>query len=345
MTQEIEAPPKGRGKWRKRLVRAALVLLAFLIVGAGVLWILKPWVPDIVLAEPGPTGERIVERGIFGNFYPAKASGRSPAVLLVGGSEGGIGAGVRAQALDLQDAGFNVLAQSYFGAPGQPKQLELVPLETFDRGLAWLAKRPEVDAERMAVAGQSKGAEVALLTGVRHPELKAVVASAPTSAVWPGIDWNSFNAGSSWTSDGRPLPAVPYDGVALFGDLGRVYRGALKDLGDHPDAMIAVERIGGSVLLVCGEEDNLWPACTMARQLKARSVKEDGPSVRILAYPGAGHGVFGPPVPRSDERYARLARWGGTPEGMNRVRSDAWPKVIDFLRTALRPGSGVSPER
>ncbi len=344
MTQ-IEAPPKARGKWRKQLVRAGLVLLAFLIVGAGVLWILKPWVPGIVLAEPGPTGERIVERGIFGNYYPAEGNGRRPAVLLVGGSEGGIGTGVRAAAVDLQDAGFNVLALSYFGAPRQPKQLELVPLETFDRGLAWLAKRPEVDGKRMAVAGQSKGSEVALLTGVRHPELKAVVASAPTSAVWPGIDWKSFNADSSWTSDGRPLPTVPYDGVALFGDLGRVYRGALKDFTDHPDAMIRVERIRGSVLLVCGEEDKLWPACTMARQLKARSATEHGPRVRILAYPGAGHGVLGPQVPRGDERYARLARWGGTPESMNRVRADAWPKVIEFLRTALRPGSGVPPER
>jgi uncharacterized protein len=334
--QVIEAPPKTRGKWRKRLVRGALVLLALLVVGTGALWILKPWVPDIVLAEPGPTGQRIVERGIFGNFYPADGSGRRAAVLLVGGSEGGIGTGVRAQALDLQSAGFNVLALSYFGAPGQPKQLELVPLETFDRGLAWLAKRPEVDPERMAVAGQSKGSEVALLTGVRHPELKAVVASAPTSAVWPGIAWTDFKANSSWTSGGRPLPAVPYDGVALFGDLGRMYRGALKDFADHPDAMIPVERIHGSVLLVCGEQDNLWPACTMARQLEARSAKEHGPRVRVLAYADAGHGVFGPPVPRNDERYARLARWGGTPDGMNRVRSDAWPKVIEFLKTALR---------
>jgi hypothetical protein len=74
----------------------------------------------------------------------------------------------------------------------------------------------------------------------------------------------------------------------------------------------------------------------MARQLKARSTKEDGPNVRILAYPDAGHGVFGPPVDRSNERYERLARWGGTPDGMNRVRADAWPKIVDFLRTALR---------
>jgi uncharacterized protein len=331
-----EAPARSRRPWKRMFRIAVLALTVLFFVGAGALWILKPWVPDIVLAEPGPTGERIVERGIFGNFYAAKGTGRRPAVLLVGGSEGGIGTGVRAQAVDLQKAGFNVLALSYFGAPGQSKQLELVPLETFDRGLAWLAKRPEVDADRMAVAGQSKGSEVALLTGVRHPELKAVVASAPTSAVWPGIEWRDFRADSSWTSEGRPLPTVPYDGVALFGDLGRMYRGALKNFADHPDAMIPVERIRGSILLVCGEKDNLWPACTMARQLKARSAKERGPSVRVLAYPDAGHGVFGPPVSQSDARYARLARWGGTPEGMNRVRADAWPKVIAFLTAALR---------
>ena len=184
---------------------------------------------------------------------------------------------------------------------------------------------------------------MALLTGVRHPELKAVVASAPTSAVWPGIDWNSFNADSSWTSDGRPLPTVPYDGVPLLGAAtsAACIAGPCENFADHPDAMIPVERIRGSVLLVCGEKDNLWPACTMARQLKARSAKEDGPPVRILAYPGAGHGVFGPPVPRSDERYARLARWGGTPDGMNRVRADAWPKVIEFLQNSAAIEQGT----
>ena len=105
--QVIEAPPKTRGKWKKRLVRAALVLLVLLIVGAGALWILKPWVPDIVLAEPGPTGERIVRAWDLRELLPGEGAARDagPAVLLVGGSEGGIGTGVRAQALDLQERG------------------------------------------------------------------------------------------------------------------------------------------------------------------------------------------------------------------------------------------------
>lgn len=320
---------------KRKLLRAAVVVSGLVLVGVAVLWFLKPWVPDIVLSDPGPTGQRIVERGVFANYFPAKGARPAPAVMLLGGSEGGIGENTTDAARALQARGFNVLTPSYFGAPGQPEQLELIALETFDRALDWLRARAEVDADRVAVAGQSKGAEAALLVGVRHPELRAVVSSATTSAVWPGIDWTSFNADSSWTSDGQPLPTVPYDGVPLFGDIGRVYRGALKNFDEHDAAMVPVERIRAPLLLLCGEEDALWPACTMARQLRARSEERDGPHVRILAYPGVGHGVFGRPVPRSDDRYERLARWGGTPERNNAARKDAWPKMVEFLETHL----------
>jgi uncharacterized protein len=320
---------------RRKILIACAGLLTLVIVVAGVLWILKPWVPDMVLVEPGPTGQRVNERGVYANYFPAKGTSRGPAVLVLGGSDGGIQTPIKRSALDLQAAGFHVLTPSYFGAPGQPKQLELIPLETFDRALVWLRSRPEVDPNRIGVAGQSKGSEAALLIGVRHPELKAVIASAPTSAVWPGVAWDSFDAESSWTSSGRPLPVVPYGGVPLFGDIGRVYREGIKNLGDHPDAAIAVERIRAPVLLVCGEEDDLWPACPMARQLNERSEEKGGPSVQVLGYRGAGHSVFGPAVPRTHELYQRLARWGGTPEGTNRARADAWPKVIEFLKSQL----------
>jgi acetyl esterase/lipase len=171
----------------RKLLIAAGGVVGLLVIGGAVVWILKPWVPDITLADPGPTGERVVERGIFANYFPATGSRSAPGVMLLGGSEGGIGENTTDAARVLQRAGFNVLTPSYFGAPGQPEQLELIPLETFDRALDWLLARPEVDDDRLAVAGQSKGAEAALLVGVRHPELSAVIATAPTSAVWPEI--------------------------------------------------------------------------------------------------------------------------------------------------------------
>jgi dienelactone hydrolase len=294
---------------------------------------LKPPLPEIRLTAPGATGERVVAPGLFANYFPAQTDRRSPGILMLGGSEGGIGRGITNMAVALQEAGFSVLTPAYFGAPGQPKNLELIPLETFDRAIEWLRARPEVDPHRIAIIGVSRGADAALLVAARHPEVRTVVAGAPSSVVWPGIRGReSFRAASSWTISGQPLPFLPYGPFRLsllFGDIGSVYRGWLERLPEHPEAVIPVEKIKAPVLLVCGEDDTLRPACAMARQLKARAGAEDGPPIRILAYSQAGHGAFGLPLPRDDER---LARWGGTPSGNNAARADSWPRIIEFLR-------------
>ncbi len=339
-----QRPPKT---WKRRLVIASVGLLAFFVVGGTVLWIIKPWVRDPVISEPGPTGERVVTDGVFANWFPATGAKRGPAVMVLGGSEGGIGKPERS-AVDLKRRGFSVLMPSYFGAPAQPDQLELVPLETFDRALAWLRAQPEVDPDRVAVFGHSKGAEAALLVGVRDQRLRAVIASAPTSHVWPGIDWNAIwpsAADPSWTANGAPLDVLPYGPFsfqALFGDVGRLYEQGLEKRDEHPGAAIGVERISAPVLLICGDVDNLWPSCPMARQLDARAAKAGHPSVRVLAYEHAGHRVFGLPEPPESQS---LQRWGGDPAANNAARKDAWPKIIEFLRARLRSGPAVPAER
>ena len=316
-------------KWKRRVVLGLASLLALIVVAGAVVWWLKPWVPDIVLSAPGETGKRIVKRGLFANYFPARAK-RGPAILLLGGSGGGISKASTHDAIDLQSKGFSVLTPSYFRAPGQPSSLELVPLETFDRALDWLGRQPEVDPKRMAVVGHSKGAEAALLVGVRHPELRAVVAAAPSSVVWDGIDWsNPINPESSWTSNGKPLTSLPYSLFLPWRKVGRGYEDGLKNLDKHRGAEIAIERVKAPVLLVCGEADTLWPACPMARQLQARA-----DYVTLLAYKHAGHSAFGPRLADGDPDLSDP--WsGGTAEANNDARAKSWPLVIDFLRTQL----------
>lgn len=305
------------------------------LVAGMVLWAWLPWWPRIVVTDPGPTGIRVRYGGVFANYYPAQGAERGPAVLLLGGSEGGIGRATAEEATALQSAGLSVLAVGYFGVPGQPKTLERVPLETFDRALDWLRLRSEVDPQRMSVFGVSKGAEAALLVATRHPELRAVVAGVPSSVVWPGVNPRSLDPAASWTVDGRSLPVLPYGPLRpslLLGHLGTLYRGGLKGVARHPDAVIPVERIRGAVLLVCGEEDTLWPSCVMARQVRARAAALNGPHVAVLAYTDAGHEAVGVPLsPRSPE-LGSLARWGGTTGGNNAARLAGWPQILDLLR-------------
>ena len=298
------------------------------------LWILAPWAPAIVISQPGPTGQRISGDGVFANYFPALTGQRGRAVLLLGGSEGGIGKAITEDAEALQHEGFSVLTPGYFGVPGQPKKLEHVPLETFDRALGWLTARPEVDPSRISLMGVSKGAEAALLVATRHPELRAVVAGSPSSVVWPGIDYRTFRAGSSWTAKGKPLPVLPFGRLRLsffLGHVNTVYTGGLKHLARHPDAVIPVEKITAPVLLTCGENDTLWPSCEMARQVQARAEERNGAHVTILAYNDAGHECVGPPFDRSSSDFRGLARWGGSKDGNDAARRDDWPKILAFL--------------
>ena len=319
---------------RRRLKIGGVATVVLVGVTLGVLWVWKPWLPPVEIVDPGPRGRRIDEAGVFANYYPAQGEPKG-AILLIGGSLGGIPEYVHRPAEALQAQGYTVLAASYFRSPGQPRNLERIPLETFDRALAWLTSQPEVPSDRLAVMGTSKGAEAVPLIALRHPEVRAVIAASPSSGVWPGIRWDSLdalNADSSWTADGEPLPYVPYASfhpAVLTGDLGRLYRNAVERVADHPDAAIPIEDLEAPVLLICGEIDELWPSCPMSRQLEERAQAAGGPPVTVLAYEGVGHALLEPPYTHPD--VGPTPYWGGTAEDANEAAADSWEHVLDFL--------------
>lgn len=286
------------------------------------------WVPPIEMAEPGEAGQRVAEAGITANFLPAAGKGRHPAILLLGGSEGGLGAGALIMAKALQSEGFSVLQLSYYRAPGQPEAFAQVPLETFDRGIAWLKRAPGVDRRRIAVVGGSKGAEGALIVASRHPEIRAVVAGMPSSYMWAAFSWDGSDIpGASWSLSGKDVPFLPYGPFDPAIGMASIYLNGLKQAAEHPDAAIPVARIRGKVLLICGKKDALWPSCPMADMLKEMDSR-----VTVLAYEDAGHAVFGVPLAQPSPGLAAL---GGSPEGNNDARKDGWPRVVAFLRATL----------
>lgn len=325
-------------KWTNGIMGAAVI--AALLGGAALFKNLTPdryGLPEIEVLAPGATGKRIDQGDLFGNFFlPLTSSGPHPAVLLLGGSEGGLGGGTHHMALALQKEGFAVLHLAYFGAPGQTDALERIPLELFDKGLDWLKSQPGVDPARIAVMGASKGAEAALFVASRRPDVSAVVAGMPTSVAWNGVNWASGGQSkhASWTAQGRVVPTMPFGDWNQADGIISVYR-KVEDPAQQAAvtrAAIPVERARASVLLVCGEAETMWPACPMARQVAARSKARSGPPVTVLAYADAGHFVFGPPIGPDHPFFPRLGTYGGSVEGNAVARADGWPRVVTFLR-------------
>ena len=87
---------------------------------------------------------------------------------------------------------------------------------------------------------------------------------------------------------------------------------------------------------MCGKDDALWPSCPMADQISGRLTSNGRPAANVLRYKDAGHQVFGPPVDMT-KPHEWLASLGGSADGNAAARDDGWPKVIAFLRAALRP--------
>lgn len=260
-----------------------------------------------------PPGARTVHPtqaadGVAGTYVAVPDGMRHPAVLALGGSEGGAPVGLAAA---LAARGIPTLAQAYFQAPGLPDRLSAIPLETFDRGLAWLSSQPEVDPAHIWVTGGSRGSEAALLVASRRPDVVHGVVVASPSNVALG-DYPPTGA-AAWTVGGQPVSfTTQHNNPAP---------------SDTPDAVIPVERIEGPVLAVCGGQDTLWTSCAYAEAMMARlDGAKTGRPHQLWTYPQAGHlvDVLLPYQPLRLDDY----HYGLSPDADAQARADVWPKIV-----------------
>ena len=261
--------------------------------------------------KPQGVSERtltLTDDGIVGEYYAAGGWRRSPAVLIFGGSEGGLSVGLLAEMLAAH--GFPSLAIAYFGEPGLPQTLSYVPLEYFRHALEWLVRQPQVDPRTVAAIGISRGGEPAQLLGVHYPALvHAVVAAVASNAVVCGLPNCDHPA---WTLGGEPMPYIVPPSVPA----------------SEGEAVIPDEEIAGPFFAVCGGQDELWPSCPYAHAMFARLHTYGHPySDELHVYSEAGHLVGGlmPGLPIAPH----YPYFDALTE---RAREDLWPKLLAFLR-------------
>ncbi len=277
---------------------------------------------------------------------------KHPALILLGGSEGGDSQAKVAAVY--AGRGYVATSVAYFGAPGTPPTLVSIPVETVGHALDSLAGRNDVDATKIGIMGGSKGGELALLAASVYPQIKAVVAMVPSPFAYMGLGPNDIPQGCSWTYQGKDLPCVPPDptaGRALGMSIGPGKPIVLEPLYDasrkaNPSvtdaAMFHLERIAGPVLCLAAADDRLWPSPAQCDVAMTYLKNHAHPYAdQEIVYPNAGHtfmsGLRGP-------KYAMTSyplgggmsmAFGGTPDGDAAAAQSAVATIAAFFAKAL----------
>jgi dienelactone hydrolase len=262
---------------------------------------------------PGTTVVEINTPGLTGVFAAPPGGSRLPTIIHLHGSEGGSIAKARAAAVEYAAQGFATLALAYFAWPYEAQGLSIpnahrnIDVAQLDRARAWLAERGEADISRIALVGNSKGAEFSLVGAVTYPWVRAAVACVPSDIVWEGygaVDWDSANrsipaAGtySSWSIAGQPLPYLPTfadrrdgwpDNTARYDEARATWPEAARW------ARIPVEQTSARLFLIGGGRDRTWASGTMTANIVATMRRAGrGGQVETFVSPTADHYLCG----------------------------------------------------
>ncbi len=282
--------------------------------------------------------ESVREAGVIGTVFTPDTHSHGY-VIVLSGSGGGVPEGY-AERLASHD--LTALALGYFGARGLPRSLVEIPIESLQSGIDWFRGHYS-EGWAVGLMGSSKGAELALILGALLGDtIGRIVAVAPTSVAWYGLDQTDPTSAtrSSWTWRGKPVPFLRYsrDVQPSFGPDGmRVdtcYDLSRYSASDIDAATISVERCRGPILLLSGSDDHMLPAATFAgfivERLSAYGRESD---VTSVVYPGAGHAFLHREFFANVDANGRpIWDFGGDPTADEAAASDAWPRIVSFFR-------------
>jgi pimeloyl-ACP methyl ester carboxylesterase len=269
--------------------------------------------------------------------------------VMLSGSSGGI---PEAPARRLAENGITAFALGYHGAPGLPPELIEIPIESLARGIRMFRER-FAGGRSVGVLGISRGAELALiLAAYLGDAIGPVVAVAPSHVVWAGLKApdaaDRRMTSSAWTWQGAPLQFLQYKpGIEPVFNATGLRVDVYHDLGSYEpseiDAVrIPVERSVGPILLLSGDDDHMWPAAPMAREIVWRMREHGrGDDITNVVYPGAGHiffmrDFFPPAGPSNGPTFD----FGGTAAADVIASRDAWQRAVAFLQGSRR-ASGI----
>ena len=163
----------------------------------------------------------------------------------------------------------------------------------------------------------------------------------PSGFVWPRIGASDAPVRSAWTLAGEDVPCIATTtrGLEVWNKspvaLAPWFLECLKNRESTARAEIAVEKIGGPVLMFSGTDDQMWPSLNLADLAMQRFIAHDFPhSHEHVSYAGAGHFIRFPYSPVISEIFHPIVKTpmalGGTPEANQVANLDSWRRCLNF---------------
>lgn len=311
--------------------------------------ILSKEIKRVLLSETVERQE-VSENGLSGTFFRPLAVNQPPAVIVLGGSDGGLD---ETMAGMLANYGYATFAIPYFQYKQLPKKLVEIPLEYFRKAIDWLGRQEGLHHRQIGICGRSKGGELALLIGSHFLEIRFAVSHVGGGVVFQGVGLKKFRQTSSWSLDGAPLAFAPLPLFSLsqlwnmvthkltrqphaFTDL---YKKALRKVKEDHPAIIKAEHINGPILLTSGTDDLVWPSASMNEKIVERLKKKRFPySVKHLYFEDAGHNIRPPYFPTSGRKSRKIA-YGGKTEADAIAAQTFWRELLLFLEKSTAPNN------
>lgn len=295
--------------------------------------------------DPDVMMEDVRDDGLVGVFCRPPDPDPRPAVMILGGSGGGL-VWARNMAALLSSYGIAALGLAYFNKDHLPPTLAEIPLEYFEKALSWMKNNRWIQADGIGILGHSRGGELAMLLASTFDSFKAAAAYAPSSVIIQSVTMKPV---SPWTFRGEKLPFIELKGIeSLLSKSGgkpvslrECHLENLKDREAAERASIPVEKIKGPVLLISGDDDRIWPTDLFCREMIKKLDAAGHPYPHIhINYAGAGHSLAYPNTPATSDKFpVRMMGFdlaeGGTPRINAHGRADSHVKVIEFFRKSL----------
>jgi Acyl-CoA thioester hydrolase/BAAT N-terminal region/BAAT / Acyl-CoA thioester hydrolase C terminal len=174
---------------------------------------------------------------------------------------------------------------------------------------------------------------------IDHPALLASRGYAVMPlGYFPGLDQGNVGNKSAWTWRGEHMPSVAPTSQGLEVcqkppvALTLWFLECLKNRESVERAVIAVEKIGGPVLMFSGTDDQMWLSLNLA-DIAMRLIANDFAHLHEhVAYAGAGHFIRFPYTPVISEIFHPVAKapmaLGGTPEANQFANVDSWRRCL-----------------